>query len=217
MKIVEREKAIKLRGKGLTYAEIGQRLGVSKGSLSLWLGNVPYVPTKETNERRRMASINTGQVLHRRKIERITQIKTEAAQEISDIGSKELKLLGIMAYWAEGSKTKDDLVKFTNTNPRFIKFVLRWLREICCVPKEKLRLHLRVHRDIDIESTEGYWSKITKIPRKQFYKTTIKTSGSNGRRFNKLSNGIVSIIVCDTKLFYKIMAWIEAVVDKAKS
>ena len=214
MKIVERQKAIELRRGGLTYSEIGQSLKVSKGALSLWLRQTPYMPTEETRQRRKIASINNGQVLHRRKMERIIKIKREAKQEISNIKPKELKLLGIMAYWAEGSKTEDGLVKFTNTDPRFIKFALKWLREICGVPKEKLRLHLRVHQDINKEESEKYWSKLTEIPKKQFFKTTIKASGSSGKRFSKLSNGIASIIVCDVKLFYKIMGWIESLVTK---
>lgn len=84
------------------------------------------------------------------------------------------------------------------------------------MPEEKLRLHLRVHRDIDKEKAERYWSEITKIPRSRFFKTTIKTSGSNGRRYNKLNNGILSVIVCDTNLFYKITGWIEGLIKRIK-
>ena len=127
-----------------------------------------------------------------------------------------MKLLGIMAYWAEGSKTQDSLVKFTNSNPQFIKFVLKWFRSVCRVPENKLRLHLRLHQDIGKEKVENYWSKLTKIPKARFFKTTIKSSNSKGKRHNKLSNGIASIIVCDTKLFYKITGWIDSIIDKMK-
>ena len=216
MKIIERQKAITLRKKGLTYFEIGQRLGVSKGALSLWLRSIPYMPTEKARQRRRIASINSGRILHQGKLERVALIKEKAKQDIPNLTSKDLKLLGIMAYWTEGSKTKDSLVKFTNTDPAFIKFVLSWLREICRVPEKKLRLHLRVHRDINKEKAERYWSKLTKIPKKRFFKTTIKSSGSNGRRFNRLIYGIVSFIVCNTTLFYKIKGWIEGLTDNTK-
>lgn len=215
MKISERQKAVELRGKGLTYKEIGELLYVSKGTLSLWLRDVPYIPTEESRQRRRLASINAGQILHKRKLERISKIKAVARQEIQNIEPEVFKLLGIMAYWAEGSKTKDGLIKFTNTDPKFIKFILKWLREICNVPKEKLRLHLRIHSDINKEKAENYWSKLTKISKRRCYKTTFKTSGSNGRRHNKLNNGIASIIVCDSNLFHKIMGWIEALINKS--
>ncbi len=125
-------------------------------------------------------------------------------------------MLGIIAYWTEGSKTKDSLVKFTNTDPEFIKFILKWLREICGVPEDKLRLHLRIHLDTEKEKAENYWSELTNIPKEGRYKTTYKTSGSKGRRHNKLSNGIAPIIVCDLNLFYKIMGWIEGLIDNLK-
>ena len=101
------------------------------------------------------------------------------------------------------------MVKFTNTDSKFIIFVLKWLREICDVPEDKIRLHLRVHRDIDRKKSEKYWSELTKIPRERFYRTTVKISASNGRRHNKLNKGIASVIICDTKLFYRIRGWIE--------
>jgi len=216
MKIVERQKAVELRKKGLTYTEIGQCLNVSKSSLSCWLREIPYVPTEETTRKRKLASRNNGLVLHRQKIQRINRIKEEAKREIATLKSNELKLLGAMAYWAEGSKTQDSKVKFTNTDPRFIRFAIKWLMKACCVPKEKIHLHIRVHRDTDKENAKKYWSELTDIPKNQFQKTTIKTSGSNGRRHNKLKCGILSVSVYDTNLFYRIMGWIEALVENAR-
>ena len=216
MKLAERNRAVKLRKEGSTYSEIKQSIGVSKSSLSAWLRDIPYATTEKSKLRRKIASINNGRLLHKRKLLRVASIRTEALSEIPNIKLSEIKLLGIMAYWAEGSKTQDGLVKFTNTNPEFIKFALKWLREVCLVPEEKFRLHLRIHKDTDKEISEEYWSKITKIPRSKFFKTTIKTSSSNGKRHNKVHNGIASIIVCNVELFHKINGWIEAIIQKSK-
>lgn len=79
---------------------------------------------------------------------------------------------------------------------------------------KKMRVHVRVHSDVEGEGAKKYWSKITGIPPQQFYKTTYKVSSSAGKRFNRLSHGIASIIICDTNLFYKIQGWIEAVALK---
>lgn len=216
MKIVERQKAIELRKKGLTYSEIEQRLSVSRGSLSLWLRNIPFAPSEEGRNRRRLASLRSSQVLHRRKIQRISQIMTAAKEETPNIKLDELKLLGAMAYWTEGSKTKDSLVKFTNSDPKFIKFALKWLREVCGVPEEKLRVHLRIHSDLNRKQIEQYWSKMTGIPLNRFHKTTFKISSSSGKRYNKLNYGIATITVCDTNLFYRIRGWIEGIIENAK-
>ena len=216
MKTAERQKAVELRKRGLSYSEIEQRLNVSRGSLSLWLRDIPYTPNEKTRNKQRLASIRNGQILHRRKIQRISQIITAAKEEIQNVRPNELKLLGIMAYWTEGSKTKDSLVKFTNSDPKFIKFALKWLREICGVPEDKLRVHLRIHDDLNREEIERYWSEITGISLNRFYKTTYKISASGGKRYNKLKYGIAAIVVCDTNLFYKIMGWIEGISEKMK-
>ncbi len=184
MKIAEREKALDLRKEGLSFREIEQRLSVSKGSLSRWLRDVPFVPREEIRNRRRLSSIRNGQILKNRKIERVSSIRNQAKEEIATLASNELKLLGAMAYWTEGSKTNDSLVKFTNSDPRFIKFALKWLREICRVHEDKFRMHIRVHDDLNKAEIEKYWSNLTGISLDRFHRTTFKKSDSSGRRSN---------------------------------
>lgn len=214
MKIVERQRAIELRKTGLTYTEIRNRLKVSRASLSYWLRDIPYIPTEETYEKRRLANIKTGRLLHERKLQRTNQIKKITEQEIRNTKFNDLKLLGVMAYWTEGSKTKDHLVQLTNSDPIFIKFILKWLRKVCGVQSEKLKVHLRVHPDVNIKEAEQYWSRITGIPDTQFHKTTAKVSGSGGRRYTKLGYGIATITVCSTDLYYKVMGWIEGLKEE---
>jgi hypothetical protein len=43
----------------------------------------------------------------------------QGKSEIQSMGLSELRMIGAMAYWAEGSKTLDSVVKFTNHRPRF--------------------------------------------------------------------------------------------------
>ena len=217
MKTVEHNVAIELRQNGWTYSSIGKYLGVSRGSLSRWLRSVPYVPTPETLTRRKLASVAVGEVLHHRKIERVTRIQTDAKQSVSHITQESLHLLGIMAYWAEGSKTQDALVAFTNTDPLLIQLVQRWLIECCGVDSKRLRLHIRVHDDMVAKDAEVFWRTITGIPIEQCEKTTIKESGSGGRRMRKIRHGIATIKVCDTNLHYRIRGWIEGLIANSAS
>jgi len=137
----------------------------------------------------------------------------QGKSEIQSMGLSELRMIGAMAYWAEGSKTLDSVVKFTNTDPDLILLMVRWLREVCNVPRDKLRLHIRLHPGEDAAGVERMWSAVTGIPRDQFYRTTLKKSESGGKTKRKIRWGIVSIIVCDTKLFYRIKGWINALKD----
>ncbi len=213
MKLQEREKAVELRKSGLTYPEISRVLGVSKGSLNRWLKDISYTATQERLDRRRLASIQNGRTLHDRKIVRIDEIKRAAKSEIKGIDHQTLRFLGVMAYWCEGSKTVDSLVKFTNSDENLIKLMMKWFRTICKVRDDKFRIYLRLHADVDREKGENYWSKITGIPKCQFYKTSIKESGSLGKRNNYLPYGVASITICDTELFYRIRGWIDGMKD----
>lgn len=214
MKIKEREAAVELRKQGLTYNEIRQSLRVSKSSLSRWLQEVPYEPRKDALERRRVASIRNGQILHDRKLDRVSKIVRKAKSEMGSLTLQSLKLLGAMAYWCEGSKTNDSIVKFTNSDPGLVRLMAHWFRSVCKVPDDKLKVHVRIHKDIDQLKAKEYWSSVTGIPMKQFYRTTYKESDSKGKRGNRLPYGIASIIICDTDLFYQIRGWAEAVEAK---
>src|SRR5437763_727540 len=44
-KVAEQNEARRLRAKGLTMNEIAERVGVSKGSVSLWTRDVPFQPS----------------------------------------------------------------------------------------------------------------------------------------------------------------------------
>ena len=59
------------------------------------------------------------------------------------IGPREekLKVAGSMLYWAEGT-LKRSTIDFANSDPRMIKLFLKFLREICGVREERLRLYL---------------------------------------------------------------------------
>ena len=217
MKTKEREKAIELRRQQWTYAEIAEHLNVSKGTVSLWLRDVPYKPRQEVIERIHRARIRNSNVLHQRKAARISLALSSAKGEVQALRRAELRILGAVAYWAEGSKTIDSVVKFTNTDPELILLVLCWLREICCVPDEKLRFHLRAHPGEDVAKLEQFWSELTSIPASQFYRTTLKRSESGGRTAKKLRHGIASLIVCDTNLFYRIQGWIQAIKEQFTS
>lgn len=214
MKPMEHKRALELRRQGLTYKEIGQQLGVSKSTLNNWLKAVPYKPSNESLKRGRLARIQNAQVLHKRKIKRVSKIMEAAGKDIESLSTHSLKLIGLMAYWCEGSKTADNIVKFTNSDSELIRLMAKWFTSICRVSLQKMRVHLRVHEDVSIAEAKEYWSGVTGVPLTQFHRTTIKRSESGGKRANKLPYGIASIIVCDTDLFYRIKGWTKALANK---
>lgn len=123
---------------------------------------------------------------------------------------KQLKLAGIMIYWAEGSKGSGDhcTVDFCNSEPEMIQLFLKFLREICRVDEKRLRVLLYCYADQDIRSIKRYWQKTTKIPLKQFIKPYIRKDFLL-KKSGKMKYGLVHIRYSDKKLLYKIQDWIK--------
>jgi len=103
------------------------------------------------------------------------------------------------------------MAKLANSDPEIIKIMMRFFREICNVPENKFNGHIHTFAHANINKTEKYWSKITRIPKKQFYKTYIKPSSASLQKRNTLPFGTFDIYVCDTKLFLTIIGWIEKI------
>lgn len=123
---------------------------------------------------------------------------------------KQLKIAGVMLYWAEGSKGSGDhcTVDFCNSEPEMIQLFLKFLREICRVDEKRLRVLLYCYANQDIRSIKRYWQKATKIPLKQFIKPYIRKDFLL-EKSGKMKYGLVHIRYSDKKLLYKIQDWIK--------
>ena len=214
MKITEKEKARKLRKQGKSINQIVAEAGLSKASVSEWVRDIVLTKSQKEKISKRGRSIES---IEKRRISRLKNeqnkrqiIINKAKKDIIKISLKELKLIGIMLYWGEGGKT-GRVVRLANSDPEIIKIMMRLFREICNVPENKFNGHIHTFAHANINKTEKYWSKITRIPKKQFYKTYIKPSSASLQKRNTLPFGTFDIYVCDTKLFLTIIGWIEKI------
>lgn len=217
MKREEKEKAIILRRKGLSYGEISQRLPVAKSTLSIWLRDIELtekqlrrIHKKNLDIRRKFIQYNNfkrQESLRRKKV-----ISSAAQEEIDRISRRELKLIGVALYWAEGRKisARGGSVRFTNSDAGMIKLIMRWFREICRVPESKFRLSIMIHDPKRLKTVERYWSRLTGIPLKQFIAPSLRISKtSQKKRGNVLPYGVANVSFSDAELFSKILGWIQ--------
>ena len=137
----------------------------------------------------------------------------EAGRDISSLSLHELWLIGIALYWGEGGKTHRGMARIANSDPAVIKIMMRFFREICNVPEEKFQGHVHTFSHLNAKKAETYWSGVSNIPVKQFYKTYVKQSIATKNKRDTLPYGTFQIYVCDTVLFYRIIGWIERVKD----
>ncbi len=215
MKRDQKNKAIILRKTGQPIGDIARTLNVAKSSVSIWVRDVPLTLLQRQKLSRNGYSLDA---IEKRRIKRITTtrerhalIRNAAGKDIKTLSPRELWLIGIALYWGEGGKTKTGMARISNSDPLVITFMMRFFREICKVPESKFRGHVHTFSHLNIRQAEEYWSHISKIPRKQFFKTYAKPSIASKHKKDSLPNGTFQIYVCDTTLFLTIMGWIDGV------
>ena len=219
MKIDAQMQAKKLRAQGVSIGAIASVLEVSKSSVSLWVRDIKI--TKQQDIRLRSLPFTT-EAIEKRRTSRLlneevkrAKVINQACEEIDRISDRELWLMGIMLYWAEGGKTQR-MVRFSNGDPKMIKIMMLFFRKICLVPEEKFRGYIHIHSHLDHKMAERYWSEISNIPTKKFFKTYRKESKVNDSSKNSLPYGVMDIYVLETKLFFRISGWASGIFEKAQ-
>jgi predicted transcriptional regulator len=213
-----KQKAIKLRKLGQSVKEISKKLNVSKSSVSVWVRNIKL--TDKQRERLSDRNLNLSVIKRRRdtrlfnELTKRNVIINKAKKDISDLSVSDLKIIGTMLYWAEGRKRGVRIASFSNSDPLMIKVIMRFFREVCSVPESKFRGHIHTHSPSNIKKSLEYWSNITNIPIKQFYKTYCIPSVSSKNKSNSLPNGTLDIHICSSELYLRIMGWINGVSER---
>ena len=108
----------KLRAAAWTLREIADELRVSKGSVSVWVRDVEFVP----KPRNRGHDSQRPHPLHVRKLEEIERCRVEAEALIGTLSERDLTMFCLALYAGEGSKT-EGAVKFANTSPTLSRAV----------------------------------------------------------------------------------------------
>ncbi len=175
--------------------QIAQDLKISNNKVRYWL---------EKNDIPRRNRSNAANLIYFHKFYKLPfKIKKKLSKD-----DELLLIAGIMLYWAEGTKRSGNYVDFVNSNPEMIKVFLKFLRNICGIQENRLRISLHLYEDQDETKIKKQWSEITNISLKQFYSSYIH-QGKAGSYKKKSKYGTVSIRYADKRLFDQILDWIE--------
>jgi hypothetical protein len=223
----KKEIAIDLRKRGSSYSEIENSISIPKSTLAYWLKDVILTPEQKQKlqeKRKKVAQTNSQKRISGiyRKIE---EIKKSSVENIKNISKREFWLMGIMLYWREGllSNNENDLrkgVRFTSSNPRFIRLFLKWLREVGKIEKTEIEFDIFANRDKKklIKDIISHWSKITKFSKNKFshiyyQKSAIKGYKIKRSRISKSSNfGFIRIRVrASSMLARQIAGWMKGI------
>ena len=220
MKAILKSEAIELRKNGYTYSEILKQIPVSKSTLSLWLRSVSLSRRQfqRITKKKLAAQQRGGDARKREKLERSERIISAAVNEIQAISMRELWLIGIALYWAEGSKEKSSRghqTVFTNSDPKMVKIFIKWVNECLGLSPNQVIIELYLHQMYQDSLTTHleFWNQILgmqyNMPKKVYFK---KNKLSSKRHINVDYHGQLRIVIRNsTDLNRKIKGWTDGI------
>lgn len=182
-----RARARELRLRGWTYDRIQVELGCSKSSISLWVRDLPRPARMRISEEASAIARRGWEPALRLRDEERQRAKQAARQSVGDLSPRELFLVGVSLYWAEGGKDKPyarrERVVFVNSDPGMVQVFLAWLALIG-VERERLRFTVMIHESADVAAAEEFWAGLVRADRAAFTRTTPKRHNPKTPRKN---------------------------------
>lgn len=214
----EKNKALELRQKGMSVGDIAKRIGIAKSTVSLWCRDIELTPaqTQRLHEKWVRGSysgrMKGARMQYRQRLERMAMFQKQGMDLVGKLSDRDILVAGTALYWGEGDK-KGRQVKITNSDPKIIKFILKWFKQVCKIGRDRITLYViinEIHRN-RVRKVEEYWSRITGIPRNQFTKTTlIKAKNKKNYKNFPVHYGTLTIrIKKSTNLHHQIIGMIE--------
>ena len=183
-----RRRCRELRRQGLTYSEIAEATGASAGSISPWVRDV-RIQSRERGERRRLEALRESARTRNRSAQRRREFASAyAASSIGPLSDRELFLLGVGLYWAEGSKSKDydvrEHVVFVNSDATMVQVFMAWL-SLVGISIAQCRFRVAIHETANIGAAESFWADLIGVPRDDLSRTTVKRHRPLTNRLNQ--------------------------------
>lgn len=214
--------ALQLRNKGFSYSQILTQVPVARSTLSLWLRSVGLSKRQRQRltEKRLLAARRGSQIRREQKIQLTKAIKNKARLEIDEVNKRELWFMGVMLYWAEGSKEKSysagQNIIFSNSDPMMIKLFLKWLKDCLNITSDSITFQIYIHDNNKSRLKEviSYWRYITGFSEEKFGKIYYKRHKPLHKRKNISQDyhGLLRVgVKKSSNLNRKISGWIEGV------
>src|SRR3989344_8398446 len=199
------EKARQLRSFGKTYSEIRTSLKINspKSTLSYWCRGVQLPPeyiqfisslNKETLNKARKTAVAVNRIKREAFFKSLEEINKPIAGKINDIHTAKIALA--MLCLGEASKYNGGRSKtfyLGNSDPKIISMFLSLLKKCFDFHLEKVRCTVQCRADQDTEELKEYWSSITHVPKKLFYKPLIDPRTKGKPTHNKEYKGVLRV------------------------
>ncbi len=176
-----KEKVRKLRTEGKTFSEILKKINIDipKSTLSNWCIGVSLPPWhQERIDKLNKKNFNKAQraawATNKIKRERLLMALLESSESLLDkLKDKDVrKMLLAVLYLGEGTKWRSHSgLVLGSSDPDIICLYIKLLKMCYGLSLEKLRCRISYRADQNLHVLESYWSRVTGISLKNFYKT----------------------------------------------
>lgn len=205
-KLEEQEQAREMRARNMTLQDIATELNVSKSSVSLWVRDVPFTPSK-----RRTGPQRRPHRFHEAKLAQIAALNAEGVERIGTLSDAAFLAAGAALYAGEGTK-RDGAVRFANSDPTMVEFFCAWFRRFFEIDEARLRGRVYLHAGLDIDAATAHWSEVTGIPIEQFRKPYRAVPDPTIRR-NKHEFGCAYVDYSCSKTHRQVMGLVRALLS----
>lgn len=215
-----------MRRRGSYYREIRETLGIPKSTLSGWFRNLLLT---EEEQAVLDSNVNTNRIKGRERAHAMIRARNRAARdaileeaeaEITELTPSQLFVAGIVAYMAEGTKSKpwrpSYRVRFINSDPRIIRLFLSWL-DLVGVKQEDRSFRVAIHEYADVTAATEYWAGVIELSPDIFKKATLKKHNPKSTRKNQGSDYhgcLVVHVAKSSRLYLRIEGWFKAIADQ---
>jgi transcriptional regulator with XRE-family HTH domain len=211
----ERNEARRLRReRGLSIKAIAATLAVSSSSVSRWVRDIELTPEQEASlraanpifDRQRSGTASSKAAAKARRI-----AAQAHGRELAAVGHP-LHRVGCMLYWAEGGKSRNQ-VMFANSDADMVHLFLRFLRRCYDVRDDQVKVAVNVHlgNGLGLEAIETWWLSRLGLDRGCLHRSIVNvTSRASQRKRRTLRYGTARITVCSTSIVQSIYGGIQA-------
>jgi len=197
-----KEKAFELRKKGYSIKEIAKKLNIAKSTSSLWLREIKL--NKRAQERLKKRKLLSYYKSSLRWVEKRNEQENKLGIESLKIVNKinkdinHSRIYCSLLYWCEGGKGYKESIKFVNSDPVLINVFLKLFRKSFVLNEDKFRIMMHLHVYHDEKKQKEFWSRLTRISKKQFMKTFHKHN--TGKRIRENYPGCIAVYYYDCKI-----------------
>ncbi len=193
----KKDDVIRDRKLGMSLNDLSKKYILAKSTVSLWCRNVKLssktieLMRQQWFDKTRESRIKGTEIIKRKKLTRIKEENIEAVKILGKLTQRDLFVIGVGLYWAEGSKKEDGSgFSFINSDPYMVKLMISWLNQAMGIDKSQLIIHLvinAIHKGREGKILK-FWSnlldfKLGDFGNTTFIKTPYKRTYSNDKDY----------------------------------